>query len=447
MKKIRTLLLCITYCCLFLFMAGCGAKEKQTEKVSSEMTEIPLLPSFKKYTKQETAKTELPRAYNYIEENQMPALRNQEGTNTCWAFAALSALESSKDADAAGTYSVDHLTFHNPFGKRFEEGGSYIITMAYLLSWTGPVLEETDPFDGQSADGQKPCVHVQEIHQSEPKDYEAIKRFVYLYGGVESALYVDFNEYMSESSCYNDEYNSYCYQGEQVSNHDVVIVGWDDDYPAENFVGEVASDGAFLCLNSWGENFGDSGTFYVSYEDVNIGGYGVAYSRIDPVDNYDKIYQADLCGYTAQIGYQQESCWFANVYKAEEDVLLKAAGFYATGKNTEYEIYVVSEFFDEDSFKYKKFICNGYLEDGGFYTIDFPEPVRIEADNEFAVVVKIVTENAEYPVAIECQVDGLSEKADISDGKGYLSFQGILWEHIEATKNYNICLKAYADSQ
>lgn len=447
MKDLKKIFLCITCCFLLLSMTGCAIIEKQTEEVSSEMSEVPTLPAFRKNTQHEIPKTELPRAYNYVEENQMPVLRNQEGTNTCWAFAALSALESSQDEDAAGPYSVDHLTFHNPFGKRFEEGGSYIVTMAYLLSWTGPVLEETDPFDGQSPEGQKPCLHVQEVRQSEPKDYEAIKRLVYLYGGVESALYVDFNEYMEESSCYNDEYNSYCYQGEQVSNHDVVIVGWDDDYPAENFVGEVTSDGAFLCLNSWGENFGDLGTFYVSYEDVNIGGYGVAYSRIDPVDNYDEIYQADLCGYTAQIGYRQEDCWFANAYTAEEDILLKAAGFYATGKNTEYEIYVVSEFSDEDSFKYKKFICNGYLEDGGFYTVDFPEPVRIEAGNDFAVVVKIVTENAEYPVAIECQVDGLSENADIFDGRGYLSYQGILWEHIEETKNYNICLKAYADLQ
>jgi len=447
MKKLEILFLCITLCFLSSFTAGCVAKEEQTEEVSSEISEIPALPSFRKDTEQEIPKTGLPRAYNYMEENRMPALRNQEGTNTCWAFAALSALESSKDEDAAGTYSVDHLTFYNPFGKRFEEGGSYIITMAYLLSWTGPVLEETDPFDGQSADGQKPCLHVQEIRQSEPKDYEAIKRFVYLYGGVESALYVDFNEYMAESSCYNDEYNSYCYQGEQISNHDVVIVGWDDDYPAENFVGEVAADGAFLCLNSWGENFGDSGTFYVSYEDVNIGNYGVAYSRIDPVDNYDEIYQSDLCGYTAQIGYRQEDCWFANVYTAEKDILLRAAGFYATGKNTEYEIYVVSEFSDEDSFKDKKFVCKGYLEDGGYYTIDFPEAVRIEAENDFAVVVKIVTEDAEYPVAIECQVEGLSENADMSDGRGYLSFQGFVWEHIEDTKDYNICLKAYADLQ
>lgn len=446
MRKWKNIILFTAFCLILVFGTGCGKKEKQAAETSvetAESVESKPLPDFP--VKPKPVQIDLPSSYNYIEENRMPMLRNQGGTNTCWAFAALSALESSKDADAEGMYSVDHLIFHNPFGKRFDEGGSYLVTMAYLLSWIGPVPEEADPFDGKSVDGLTPSVHVQEIRLSEPKDYEAIKKFVYLYGGVESALYLDFNEYISESAYYNKESHAYCYQGDQISNHDVVIVGWDDDYPAENFVGNVSSDGAFLCQNSWGEAFGDSGVFYVSYEDVNIGGYGVAYSRVDPADNYDKIYQADLCGYTAQIGYGQETCWFANAYKAEEEIQLRAVGFYATGKHTNYEIYVVPKFSNQDSFAAKQFICSGYLEDAGYYTIDFPEEIKIAAGNEFAVVVKINTENGEYPVAIECQVEGLSEDANLSDGKGYLSFQGLIWEHIEATKKYNICLKAYAD--
>lgn len=432
-------------CALGLLMSGCAEEREEVQETVTELTEIPSLPAFVLEPERTTTEIELPEAYNYIEENRMPLLKNQGDTNTCWAFASLSALESSMDEDAKESYSADHLIYHNPFNNSFEDGGSYVVTMAYLLSWNGPVRETEDPFDGESPEGLEPCVRVQEIRQSAPKDYEAIKRFIYLYGGVESALYVDFDESILESSYYNKEFSSYCYQGDAVSNHDIVIIGWDDTYPAENFVGEVQNDGAFIALSSWGEEFGDRGTFYVSYEDVNIGGYGIVYSRIDTTDNYDKIYQADLCGFTAQIGYQQEECWFANVYTAEEAISLKAAGFYATGKNTEYTIYVVPEFTDASLLKYNRYICNGFLEDAGYYTIDFPEAVSIEAGNEFAIVVKIKTENAEYPVAIECPVEGLSEEIDITDGEGYLSLQGTRWEHIEETKNYNICLKGYAD--
>ncbi len=433
---------------VLLFLAiiglwGCSREEATVETVQESEIE-----SFALIRKPERIipEIELPASY-YIEESHLPTLRNQNGTNLCWALASLSALECSKDYETVESYSPDHLRFQNPFSKEFEEGGSYVVTMAYLLSWMGPVWETEDPFDGQSVDDLDACVHVQEIRQSEPKDYEAIKRFVYLYGGVETALYMDFDEYMTESSCYDREHHSYCYLGTEVSNHDVVIVGWDDKYPAENFRNNVQSDGAFLCQNSWGAHFGNEGLFYVSYEDVNIGGYGIVYSRVEETDNYDRIYQSDLCGFTAQIGYQKEDCWFSNVYTAEEDLELRAAGFYATGKHTEYEIYVVEDFTDKSSFQSKKYIGNGFLEDAGYYTIDFPKSVFIEAGKDFAIVVKIQTEHAEYPVAVECQVEGLSEHADLSDGRSYLSYQGISWEHAVSGQTYNICLKAYADLQ
>ena len=441
MKKFRSLFLLFLIACL---LTGCNAR-KETVETFTELQKIPELPMFR--LEEEVAEEEvvLPRAYSFLEDHKMPVLKNQGDSNSCWAYASLSALETSKDEDSKGPYSTDHLIYQNTFENTFDTGGAYVVTMGYLLSWTGPVLESDDLSDGMSVNDLEEVVHVQEIRESAPKDYEAIKRFVYCYGGVESALYVDFDTDLRESSYYNAEFNSFCYMGEEISNHDVVIVGWDDDYPAENFVGEVQTDGAFLCQNSWGESFGKEGTFYVSYEDVNIGGYGIVYSRLDGIDNYDKIFQSDLCGFTAQIGYAQESSWFANVYLAEEDLFVRAAGFYATGANTKYEIYAVPQFREEGSFVFKKLLCKGVLEDAGFYTIDFPEAFAVEAGDEFGIVIKIHTENAEYPVAVECPVEGLSENMDVTDGKGYLSYQGNLWEHVEETKSYNICLKAYAD--
>lgn len=50
-------------------------------------------------------------------------------------------------------------------------------------------------------------------------------------------------------------------------NHLISIVGWDDNYDAN---GEWENKGAYICLNSWGERFGDNGYFYVSYDDYFI---------------------------------------------------------------------------------------------------------------------------------------------------------------------------------
>lgn len=56
------------------------------------------------------------------------------------------------------------------------------------------------------------------------------------------------------------------------------------------------------------------------------------------MDNYDHLYQTDLCGWVGNMGYKKESCWFANVYTADSTQTLRAVGFYATGPESDYEI-------------------------------------------------------------------------------------------------------------
>lgn len=96
---------------------------------------------------------------------------------------------------------------------------------------------------------------------------------------------------------YSSEYAAYYYDGDETPNHDVVVVGWDDNFPKENFTIQPEGDGAFICKNSWGEEFGDDGYFYVSYYDTKICRKSVVYTRIGDKDNYDKIYQTDKLGW------------------------------------------------------------------------------------------------------------------------------------------------------
>ena len=65
------------------------------------------------------------------------------------------------------------------------------MAIAYLASWTGPVLEEDDPYgDGYSPEGLEAVVHLQEAQVLESKNYDNIKKSVFLYGGVQSSLYM-----------------------------------------------------------------------------------------------------------------------------------------------------------------------------------------------------------------------------------------------------------------
>ena len=49
----------------------------------------------------------------------------------------------------------------------------------------------------------------------------------------------------------------------------------------------------------------------------------------------------------------------------------------------------------------------------------------------------------DHPMAIEYPADALSQHADISDGEGYISNNGLDWESVEETAGGNLCLKAY----
>lgn len=398
------------------------------------------------------ADIKLPESYDYRKAGRAPQIGNQGSLGTCWAFASLTALESSLLPTDREMFAVDHMTMHNSFLLGQDEGGEYTMSMAYLLAWQGPVLESEDPYgDGYSPDNLKPSKHVQEIQVLGPKDYDAVKRAVYLQGGVQSSLFTSMRDYESESVYYNRETNSYCYIGSEQPNHDSVIVGWDDNYPKENFNMELDGDGAFICTNSWGEDFGDQGYFYVSYHDSNIGVHNIVYTGVEPVDNYKKIYQSDLCGWVGQIGYGQDEAWFANTYRAGKGEDLAAAGFYATDKDTEYEIYVARNLPEAGSHRMEKAlnsrtpVVRGKLANAGYYTVPLKEKIRLDDNEKFAIIIKITTPGTVHPVAIEYDAgDGIAQ-VDLSDGEGYLSHNGSVWEHVEETQKCNLCLKAYTE--
>ena len=390
----------------------------------------------------------IPYSYDLRNSARTSDIKNQGKLGTCWAFASLTALESSVLPEDYLILSPDHMSLQNSFNVAQNDGGEYTMAMAYLTSWQGPVLEEEDPYgDSISPEGLKAVKHVQEIQVIEGKDYQKIKEAVYKYGGVQSSLYTSLTNALSESIYYNKENYAYCFIGTDKPNHDVVIVGWDDNYPKENFNLDLEGDGAFLCQNSWGESFGDNGYFYVSYYDTNIGSHNVVYTRVEDTDNYENIYQSDLCGWVGQLGYGKESAFFSNVYTAQNDEMIEAVGFYATGKDTEYEVYIVEDFINTESLNERTLVKSGYMENAGYYTIDFEYNFEVTAGEKFAVVVKITTPNSIHPIAIEYQADETTADVDLSDGEGYISLRGEKWDNVEKNQDCNLCLKVYTNGQ
>lgn len=387
----------------------------------------------------------LPYSYSYIGRERNSIVKDQGVRSTCWAFAALTALETTLLPEAQYEFSIDHMSLNNSFNASQFDGGEYSMALAYLTAWQGPVLEKDDPYGDRVTDPSlEPVVHVQEAQVIAAKNFDKIKEMVYKYGGVQSSLYTSITNANGTSKHYNKEKAAYCYIGEEKPNHDVVIIGWDDNYPKENFNADIESDGAFICQSSWGEGFGENGIFYVSYMDANIGIHNVVYTGVESVDNYDRIYQSDLCGWQGILGYDNEYAYFANVYESQSAEKIKAVGFYATDVETSYTIYVISDFTSKNNFANMRFVASGVFENAGYYTVKLDDPILVTG-KKYAVVVRIQTPNSKRPIAVEMQKDYATKTVDISDGEGYISLYGQNWERVEQKYNCNVCLKAYTD--
>lgn len=393
--------------------------------------------------------SDVPPSYDLRTRLRVSEVRNQGNYGTCWAFAAISALESSLMPEENLLFSVDHMSMSNSFNVNQYDGGEYTMGMAYLAAWQGPVYEKDDPYgDGATDESLSPVKHVQEIRIIDGKNYQGIKEAVFKYGGVQTSLYSNISSSKGNSKYFNKDTNAYCYMGSEKPNHDVVIIGWDDNYPKENFNVDLEGDGAFICQNSWGNEFGDDGFFYVSYYDTNIGTHNEVYTGVENTDNYDNIYQSDLCGWVGKMGYDKEDMYGANVFTATSDQNIKAASFYATASDTSYELYIVNDFKDEYSFAGRKKVAEGTLENAGYYTIKFDEEVPVTEGERYAVVLHINTPESTHPMAIEYDSgESYLKDVDLDDGEGYISYDGAAFINVKEKQDCNLCIKAFSDNK
>jgi len=390
----------------------------------------------------------LPDAYDMRDHDRLTPVRDQGDFGTCWAFASLGALESITLPEEENIYSVDHMSLNNGYSLDISDGGEHTMSIAYMASWRGPVYEKDDIYgDGVTNNSLKAVKHLEEAIIMNSRDDNKVKSAIYKYGGVETSIYMEMDYGSTTSEFYNEETHSYFYDGKASPNHDIVIVGWNDHYPKENFAKKPKNDGAYICKNSWGDDFGEDGYIYISYEDVRIAEQAIVYTRIADQDNYDNIYQSDNLGWVGQMGFGKETAYFANVYTAKSDEVLKAISFYATGDNTSFKVFVVTDFKDDSSLNSGRLeIGKGETRFAGYYTVDLSQNIELKKGQKYAVIVSVKTPGSEKPIAIECDAGNRTKGIDIKDGEGYMSLYGEKWHRAEDS-GANICLKAFTDNK
>lgn len=269
-------------------------------------------------------------------------------------------------------------------------------------------------------------------NQNEAKEY---------FNDETNAYYLDWKDLLYYPGVADDScgYNKVTYYGDgsykftNPSNHAVTIVGWDDNFSANNFATKpqlldgngTAVNGAWIIRNSWGKNWGDGGYQYISYLDPAIGFSSYTY---DFTNNLPKnIYSYELAGTNGSspknigrdwrvgpagnmqpIGTDKYGCSiFANRYTAKsQNEYLNSIGFYVADISDSYEVIVrngaegtdpgnvsITDFgADENVVSFidpETGVSNSKISfaQPGYTVVNLAEPIKI--NGKFDIIVKI----------------------------------------------------------
>ena len=382
-------------------------------------------------------KESLPATYRNL---RVPAVKNQSSFGTCWAHAATACLEInllknnpelSVDSidlselevayyaffsamDPLGGFDGDSYSYRKSSGV-LNIGGNYDFFTNVMGDGIGICNESLVPYTNardvnvsdtssnvyMSLQRGDPAyddsvVMMTGYHcfnpliftagKTEPTvNIAAIKAAVYEYGAV--TIGMDYkSSYINKSGAY---YNPEKYS--TSTNHDVVIVGWDDTFSKSKFSQIPSGDGAWIVRNSYGTSSGDKGYFYLSYYDnhiIDCVSYEASYKK-----DYDNIYQYDGGPYST---YNRDKHYFADIYEVAstqgvEELNMIFVENYISADNVPYKVYVYKDVSTDNpesgTLEYSNdFYTETKGQEGKYITLD--SPIVLYPGERFSVVVK-----------------------------------------------------------
>lgn len=434
--------------------------------------------------------------YSLADDINIP-VKNQMGTEECWAFTANTLLETNlklrnnETMDFSERY-LDYATSRtflgneineSGFGREVGEGGNVSIALPFYVSGKGPILEEEMPFENNEnkialseIEGKEPVKKINS-YKMFPTLYKTrngdqtiytnggdityttsevneirneIKEHIVKYGAVSAVTFGDASNTYGFSQTNGNRVSYYCDDDSKIINHQVTIVGWDDNYAISNFNSNhrPTKPGAYIVLNSWGENWGENGYYYVSYEDVWIeaGVYGIE----EIVDiNYDNIYQHDEYGLSSVVNTSNnvKVVYGANVFERDstQNERVTEIGLFAF-ENMTCEIYINPNNGNLNKNELVKVTNNIKTIHPGYQAIPLDIPTALTGDN-FVVAVKYISET-EARIPIEYRMSGgFWENVTSNLGESFWSLDMNLWSDLisSGVNNANICIKAFTE--
>ncbi len=382
----------------------------------------------------------LPSSYDLRAFSWMTSVKDQGDCAAGWAFATMAALEMEwkKQGYSDTSLSENNLKNCHGFSKAPCSGGTIKMATAYLTRMSGPVSEISDPYSPvvqSCVAGLTPLAYVSDIRLV-PNDILTIKQEIYNQQALYSAMYWT-------SSSYNSSNFTYYYSGALAANHAVTLVGWNDNKVT------AGGAGAWIAKNSFGSSWGESGYFYISYNDTRILSENALFpydSRLPYLSN-STLYSYDDLGWVQSWGYGTTEAYGLMKFVATNDNGLSKIGTWVVAGNSTVDIEIYDNFTGTALSNLLLSIPNQSCPYPGYYSFSLPnnEYFNLITGNDYYIKVKYTTPDCINPIPSEMVSPGYSTNATIQTGKCWMSGDGMTWDAVGGGTPYmlDLCIKAY----
>lgn len=397
----------------------------------------------------------LPDAFDMREKNGITSVKSQGTHGTCWAHSAVASAETSiLKYNPSADLSEAHTAFYTYYGEDqiqkdgeadeiFSVGGTSYLAANLWSQWIGPVNERKLPygdfdfFDNISAvDALKfeSDYHLKNAYMFDYNDERSnteeinhiIKQFVY------NGLAVDISFQSDSQNLYDSEhFSTRSERKPRFASHSVVIAGWDDNFPKENFKKPAETDGAWLVKNSWGDYNFDNGYMWISYDDRSLCEFAVFELEDSEEHTVNFHHDTYVPAQSMSAGDSSEEIapsYMANIFTAEETVQLEAVSINFPQPGTEYEITIYSGLSDlsDPASGQASQVTFGTADIPGTLTIDLIEDELIEAGESFSAVVKLYCPDSPFVIPIESVLYLHSDESDeVASLGSFTTYEGI----------------------
>lgn len=387
----------------------------------------------------------LPEKYDARDEDIITPIKDQGNYGTCWAISTAQMAETSLLKKGEPVFGLNltkaeldlserHFSYffyhsqpdplENTTGDRTQNlladtrsyldvGGNHIFSTFALANRIGMAKEEialweeilasgTDGTDLDSSLAYENSAVLNQAYWIHFSDQDDVKNAILQYGCVGASHYF-------RSSFYNYNTAAYYNTSGTSDNHAIVIIGWDDHYSMSNFNSNPGQDGAWLVKNSYGEDWGDQGYFWISYQDASFQKASAAAFAFDfsAADEYDNFYQYDGTAgrYIGKAGDDyinqiKSGGAVSNVFTmpqdavaAEEELMAVSISLYSV--NVDYAVQIYKNPVDETDPQTGEPMLikpvTGTTSYAGYYTIPLPEGVLLKRGDKFCIVAELTS--------------------------------------------------------